>query len=74
MSTGFETTNNIEFGLYLTTSGTIDLRILIFLFTRSILVSPGFCAAPAVMITMSESLVSLYSPALIFTGFTNPAP
>jgi len=36
-------------------SGMIDLNIATFLFTRSSLVSPGFCPAPADMTTIAAS-------------------
>ena len=39
-------------------SGIIDLNIATFLFTRSSLVSPGFCPAPADMITIAASTTS----------------
>ena len=47
-----------EINKFFAISGMIDLNIATFLFTRSSLVSPGFCPAPADMTTIAASATS----------------
>ena len=58
ISTGFATTRRIPPNSLLVISGIMDLNIATFLFTRSSLVSPGFCPAPADIITIAASATS----------------
>ena len=58
MSTGFATISKIPAKFLFAISGMIDLKIATFFLTRSSLVSPGFCPAPADMITIAASATS----------------
>ena len=61
-------------GATFTISGVIDFRIFTLVCVSSILVWPGLRAIPEVIITMSESFASSYSPAMIEIGSLKQVP
>ena len=58
ISTGFATIKRIPSQFLFAISGIMDLKIATFFFTRSSLVSPGFCPAPAVTTMIAASTIS----------------
>src|SRR5664280_1789706 len=71
MSTGFVATTMIPPGFALATAGTIWRKISAFLRTRSILVSPGFWAAPAAMTVIADPRQSSIGPDQTRAVFAN---
>ncbi len=55
----------MAFGAAFTISGVMDFKMFTLVWVSSIRVWPGFLAIPEVIITISESLASSYSPAMM---------
>ena len=55
----------MAFGAAFTISGVMDFKMFTLVWVSSIRVWPGFLAIPEVIITISESLASSYSPAML---------
>ena len=57
-STGFVAIRKMPLKPESVTGSTIDLKMAVFRASKSMRLSPGFCATPAQMVTMSASLQS----------------
>ena len=64
----------MAFGAAFTISGVMDFKMFTLVWVSSIRVWPGFLAIPEVIITISESLASSYSPAMMETGSRKQVP